>query len=91
MHLPDPNEVLERGRLAQELLDNPTFIDVINDLSAYHLAAICAAKPGEASREAREYHHTLHYALSEITGELVSRTSTAAEMAHIIQQNEDDQ
>jgi hypothetical protein len=90
MHLPDPEVVLEMGRCASELLDSEPFTTTVNDLSNYHLAAIVAAKPGEAGREARDHHHLLHYALGQIVGELQARVAAANEMQEIITQKEQD-
>lgn len=65
MTLPDVEAVLARGQRAAGLLADSTFLAVVDDLSNYHLAAMCACQPGERHRETRDYHHTLHFALCE--------------------------
>ena len=86
---PDPQVILDRGQAAALLMADETFLSVIDDLSQYHLAAICAARPGEAGREARDHHHLLHYALSEIAGELAGRVQTAEELKRLLASHED--
>lgn len=91
MQPPDPEVLLEAGRIASELLSSEAFTSCVNDLSTYHLAAICAAPPGASGRDARDHHHLLHYALSEIVSELQSRIATADEMLDLIARSEKDE
>jgi len=89
-----PNEdqaalLIERGAAAKRLLDDPTFCAVVDDLTNYNLSALCAAKPGDAGREAREYHHLLQYALTEICRELQMRHSAGEQMADALHNHED--
>ena len=90
--MPAPHDLtalLERGRAARALLQDETFLSVLDDLSNYHIAALVAALPGEGGREAREHHHLLHYALSEIAGDLSGRVQTADEIEARMRENED--
>lgn len=77
---PDVGVVLDRGLNAQELLQNSTFLAVIDDLSNYHVTAMVASPPGEAARAAREHHHLLHFAICEIVSTLQGYASTAIEL-----------
>jgi hypothetical protein len=85
---PDIELALERGEAAAALLRSACFISVVDDLSNYHLAALCASPPGDASRDARDFHHLLHHALTLIVDELRTREATAAELMN--RDNEDD-
>lgn len=87
---PDPQVILDRGQAAAILMSDPTFLSVVDDLSHYHLAAIVAAPPGERGREARDHHHLLHYALSEIAGDLAGRVQTAEELKKLLQASDED-
>lgn len=78
---PDIGTVIDRGINARELLQNPTFLAVIDDLSNYHVTAMVASPPGEAAREAREHHHLLHYAVCEIVQTLQGYAAAADELA----------
>jgi hypothetical protein len=50
-----------------------------------------AAKPGPEEREAREYHHLIHYALREILMELKGRAEAGADLkARLNVTDEDD-
>lgn len=69
-------DIIERGHRAARLLGDAVFLGAIDDLSDYHLAALVAAPPGEQGREAREYHHLLHYALSELGGQIQGYVDT---------------
>lgn len=86
----DPVAVLERGRAAGELLRSPAFMDVVNSLSDMHIAAIVSAPPGEAGRAARDYHHLLHYALSEICGDLAGRHAAAVDLESNMKDDDDE-
>lgn len=88
---PDPQLILDRGQAAALLMADETFLSVVDDLSQYHLAAIVAAPPGDRGREARDHHHLLHFALSEIAGELQGRVQTAEELKRLLKQQEDDE
>ena len=80
MNPPDPGAVLDRGLRAQELLQNSTFLAVIDDLSNYNVTAMVASPPGEASRAAREHHHLMHFAVCEIVQTLQGYAATAVEL-----------
>lgn len=62
--------IIERGRNAAALVNNPTFQAVVDDLTSYHLSALVAAPPGERGKDARDYHHLLQHALTELCGQL---------------------
>lgn len=83
----DPQEDLDRGHSARALLSDSTFLSVLDDLSTHHLAAIVAAPPGPRGVEARDYHHLLHYALSEIAADLQGRIAIAVRIEQAIQQH----
>lgn len=87
---PTPQDILDLGEDAERLLSDPSFTSVINDLSAGHMAAIASSPPGETGRDARDYHHLLHYALAEIVGVLKGRQSTAQEMKKLLELEQDD-
>jgi hypothetical protein len=88
--LPDPEVILEIGAKARALLDDPAFQDVVNHLSDYHLAALVAAPPGPASADAREHHHLMHHALTQIVAEISSRVAAAEELARRIEEDIED-
>ncbi len=72
--------VIQSGRAAQELLENESFRRVVDDLTEYHLAGLVACKPGNSSQEARDYHHLLQYALTELVTDLASRAAAGAQL-----------
>lgn len=76
----DVEAVLARGQRAAVLLADSTFLAVVDDLSNYHLAAMCACQPGERHRETRDYHHTLHFALCETVQTLQGHVAAAEEI-----------
>jgi len=86
--------VLTRGEDAALLMQNAAFLNVIDDISNFHLSALVAAPPGASSLEAREYHHTMHTAIREVAQEIQSRVAYAEELKlHIeqaIEANEED-
>lgn len=83
---PDITAVLERGRVAAALLEQEAFVAVVNDLSNYHVAALVAAPPGASGTEAREYHHLMQHALTEIVAALRQHADTAAELREKLEQ-----
>lgn len=87
--LPEPEEVIRRGRNAKALLNSQEFIDTVNGLTNMHLAALCACKPGEASRDAREHHHLMQFALTEIVAELQGYADTGQAMEDAIENDLD--
>ena len=81
--IPTPDqaaEIIQRGRRAAALMMSDVFNDAIADLSTYHLSAMAAARPGEDDREARDYHHLMHYALSELVTQLKTQADAGAEL-----------
>lgn len=80
MSAEEAQRVLNRGVAAEELLANPAFVRVIDDLSMMHLSALVSAPPGAAALEAREYHHTMHSALKEIVSDIQGHVSAANEI-----------
>lgn len=91
MH-PDADQaalMIERGAAAKRLLEDTTFCSVVDDLTNYNLSALCASKPGDAGREAREYHHLLQYALTEICRELQTRQAAGEQMQDALDNHED--
>lgn len=64
--------VIDRGSKAKDALEHPAVLAVIDDLTNYHLSALIAAPPGERGKEARDYHHLLQHALTELVGQLRS-------------------
>ena len=91
VNLPDPEVILAIGDAARALIANEAFTTTVNDLSSFHLAAICAAPPGSKGLEAREHHHLLHYALGEIVSEIQSRIATSDEMLELIAREDKDE
>ena len=92
MHLPqDLQEALERGTNARELLNQPAFTATVDSLTAYHLAAMVAARPGSSDREALEYHHLMQHALTEIVSTLVGYRNAADEIEARLAAGEDDE
>ncbi len=83
LHLDDVEAVLARGRTAEALLAHADFVAVVNDLSTFHMAAIAASPPGPGGREAIEYHHACHFALTEIVSELQGRHDAAEEVRRV--------
>ena len=68
------------ARSAKDLLENESFLDVVNYLSEYHAAAIIGCRPGERDRETRDYHHTMHHALSSLVSEIRARIAAGEEL-----------
>lgn len=89
MHPEDVVAVVERGERAGSLLRNGDFLGVVDDLSNYHLAALVAAPPGEAAREARDHHHLMHHALTQIVAELRDREAAALDLAQRVNDEDD--
>ena len=89
LSLQTPEAVIQRGHDARALIAHPTFLNVVDELSHYHLAGIVAAPPNESGREARDYHHLMHYALNEIAAELSQRVQTADELLLKTKQSEE--
>lgn len=58
--------VIERGQRAADLLANPSFVWIVNEQTAEHVAALVASPPGPAGLEKREYHHLQQHAISEL-------------------------
>jgi len=75
---PDPEVVLKRGMACTELLNNATFLSVIDEVSNFHLTAMIRSPAGPSGADAREYHHTLHTAVAEI-GQQVQMWAQAAD------------
>ena len=71
--------VIERGQRAQALLEDETFLWVVEDQTSYHLAALVAARPGR-DRDAVDYHHSLQHALSELVASLKGHAEAGAAM-----------
>lgn len=89
--LPDPAEILRRGDEARVLLEHPAFISVLNDLSTLHLSGMVSSPPGPAGAEAREHHHLMHCALSEIAGQLKAYVSAAEEIERHLSEQQDEE
>lgn len=58
--------VIERGDKATSLLSNAAFLGIVDELTTMHLSALVAAPPGDAGREARDYHHLMQHSLTEL-------------------------
>lgn len=86
---PDPEVVIERGRDAERLLENPTFVAVMNDLSNWHVAAMIASPPGSSGGEVREHHHRMTFALREIEETLKGYRDAAAELLRNAEEDRD--
>lgn len=69
---------------------NETFVAVVDDLTNYHLAALVAAPPGPRGLEAREYHHLIQHALSEIVSSLKGQVDTGAAMKRALDEHEEE-
>jgi len=81
--------IIERGLAAGKLLDDPTFAAVVDDLTNFNLSALVAARPGESGREARDYHHLMQFALTEICAELTMRKAAGEQMADALNDHKD--
>lgn len=64
----------------------------MDDLTNYHLSALVAAPPGDRGKDARDYHHLLQHALTELVGQLKSyvEAGEAARKAVMDGDEEDD-
>lgn len=56
----------------------------MQDLEAYHTAAMVTSPRGEAAREAREHHHTMLCALAELAEQLALYVAAKAEAEAIL-------
>jgi hypothetical protein len=81
--------VIDSGRAAQELLDSEGFQRVVDDLTSLHLAGLVASKPGVSGQEAREYHHLMQYALTELVQELSMRAAAGQSLEQHIKDIEE--
>lgn len=74
--------VIERGHRASDLLANPAFTWIIDDLTQLHLAGLVAAKPGET--DAINYHHAMQHTLTEIVSVLTGYAQAGAAQQAVI-------
>ncbi|MES1994441.1 MAG: hypothetical protein V4457_12830 [Pseudomonadota bacterium] len=82
--------VIERGRHAADLLANPSFVWIINEQTAEHVAALIASPPGPSGLEKREYHHLQQHALSELVLTLTGYAETGKAQADALEAFEDE-
>lgn len=79
-----PDEMIaqiERGNAMRGALDNPSFVEAVEHLSTYHMAAMVACRPGySADAEALAHHHSCHHAITEILAQM-AQWSDAGEAA----------
>jgi len=55
----------------QAVLDLPAFHEVVDHLTAYHVAGMTACRPGYAAdADALAHHHLMQHALTEIVAQL---------------------
>lgn len=87
---PDLEAVIARGKRATEVLGNDAFRAVVDDLTAYHLAQLCSLRPGDGTREQRDYHHLMQHGLAEIVGQLQG-WAEAGKAAEAAQEDLDDE
>ena len=90
MDLDQAELVIERGRNATDLLSNPSFSWIVDDLTNQHLQQMVAAPPGERGREAREEAALMQHALTEIVSLLQGYAQTGAAMQSAIDDMRDD-
>jgi len=74
--------VIERGQRASNLLTNPSFTWIVNDLTNMHVAGLCAAKPGET--DAINYHHAMQHTLAEIVSVLEGYAQAGEAQQHVL-------
>jgi hypothetical protein len=82
---PDVVAILERGQRAQDLLDNPTFTETVDDLTQQFLAQMVACRPGERDREARDYAHLMQHAMTELVASLRGYAATASDLRRVLE------
>ncbi|UYH50565.1 hypothetical protein N5W20_05405 [Candidatus Kirkpatrickella diaphorinae] len=82
-------EMIERGLNAKALLENETFLAVVNALTNYNLTAMMASPPGQSGIEAREYHHLLQHGLTLICSELTAWKAAGEAEEALIEQNKE--
>ena len=70
---------IERGQAVARLMAEDAFHEAVNDVSTIHLEGMSSAPPGETGKDARDYHHMLHYALAELIGTLRGYVSAGEE------------
>ena len=87
---PDMMLALERGTRAKQLLSDDAFTETVNDLTNYHLSALVAAKPTDAERPARDYHHLMQHALTEIVDTLVEQAEVARKIEEMLGEEEEE-
>ncbi|MBK3774762.1 hypothetical protein GAY31_11405 [Azospirillum brasilense] len=61
-------QIIQQGIDAETLLNNSTFVAVMNVLSQQHIAAVFGSKPNE--QETREWHYSQARALDSIVATL---------------------
>jgi hypothetical protein len=87
--------VIQRGERAQRLLGNDAFAWIVDDMTTYNLAALVAAPPGPRGLDAREHHHLIQFALSDIVATLQGYAAAGEAMQRVLTDypdtdNEDD-
>ena len=88
--VPEVEALISRGNAAKALLDNPDFHAVVNDLTNFHLSAMVASPPGEKGKDARDYHHLLQHALTEIVNTLKGYADTGENMLRAVEAKAED-
>ena len=68
----DYNAVVSLGEAAAHLLASPAYQTAMNHLSEFHLMRLVGAVPGNAGQLDRDLHHTLHWAVSQVTTQLAA-------------------
>lgn len=86
----DPYQIMERGANAGALLESPTFVSAMNDLSGSHLAALLACRPIPSEAEARDYHHRMLHALDEIHATLMGYVTAGMEAKESLEALDDE-
>lgn len=72
--------IIAQGEAAERLLRNQDYVEVLNTLSDFHLAALVACPPGPTHSETREHHHLMIHALQEINSEVQRRAAALLDL-----------
>lgn len=71
-------------------MGTPAFLSVVDDISGLHLAALMATRPGARDLDAREYHHLMHHALTEIVAQLQGYDQAGEAMQRVLDEKSRD-
>ena len=82
--------VIDRGIRASDLLANESFAWIVNDQTAFHIAALVAARPGARDADAVAYHHSMQHLLTELVGSLQGYMQAGEKMQQALEQMADE-